>query len=150
MTEFSLNDICYSPVQDAKVNHLPASDVVTAVRFDGRLYFANVSYFEDAILEAVAENPNAPYLLIVGDAINEIDASGEEVIRHLVESLNSIGIVMIFAGLKKQVLDVLQATGLREEIGEQRFFSTAEQALERIYARVEHSDEDDALRRQPD
>ncbi|MDP1653790.1 MAG: SulP family inorganic anion transporter [Rhodocyclaceae bacterium] len=133
-------------LRDAKVNNLPASDVVTAVRFDGRLYFANISYFEEAILDAVANNPDAPYVLIVGDAINEIDASGEEVIRHLVESLNSIGVVMLFAGLKKQVLDVLQATGLREEIGEQRFFSTAEQALERIYSRAEHSDEDDALK----
>jgi SulP family sulfate permease len=136
-------------LRDAKINNLPASDVITAVRFDGRLYFANVSYFEDAILEAVADNPNAHYLLVVGDAINEIDASGEEVIHHLVERLNAIGVVMLFAGLKKQVLDVLQATGLRDEIGEQRFFATAEQALEKIYARDEYSDEDDALRRQP-
>ncbi len=137
-------------LRDARVNNLPASDVVTAVRFDGRLYFANVSYFEDAILEAVASNPEAPYVLIVGDAINEIDASGEEVIRHLVESMNSIGVVMVFSGLKKQVLDVMQATGLREGIGEQRFFSTAEQALERIYSRAENIDEADALRLQVD
>jgi SulP family sulfate permease len=133
-------------LRDAKVNNLPASDVITAVRFDGRLYFANVSYFEDAILEAVATNPDAHYLLVVGDAINEIDASGEEVIRHLVERLNAIGVVMLFAGLKKQVLDVMQATGLRDEIGEQRFFSTAELALERIYARDEYAGEHDALK----
>ena len=136
-------------LRDAKINNLPASDVITAVRFDGRLYFANVSYFEDAILEAVANNPNAHYLLVVGDAINEVDASGEEVIHHLVQRLNAIGVVMLFAGLKKQVLDVMQATGLREEIGDQRFFATAEQALEKIYARDEYSDEDDALRLQP-
>jgi sulfate permease, SulP family len=136
-------------LRDAKINNLPASDVVTAVRFDGRLYFANVSYFEDAILEAVADNPEAHYLLVVGDAINEVDASGEEVIHHLVQRLNQIGVVMLFAGLKKQVLDVMQATGLRDEIGEQRFFSTAEQALERIYARDEYAGENDALMRQP-
>jgi SulP family sulfate permease len=136
-------------LRDARVHNLPASDVVTAVRFDGRLYFANVSYFEDAILEAVADNPGAHYLLVVGDAINEIDASGEEVIHHLVQRLNQIGVVMLFAGLKKQVLDVMQATGLRDEIGEQRFFANAEKALEKIYARDEYSDEDDALRRQP-
>jgi SulP family sulfate permease len=41
-------------LRDAQIKNLPPSDVVTAVRFDGRLYFANVSYFEDAILEAVA------------------------------------------------------------------------------------------------
>ena len=137
-------------LRDAKINNLPSSDVVTAVRFDGRLYFANVSYFEDAILEAVADNPKAHYLLVVGDAINEIDASGEEVIHHLVERLNANGVVMLFAGLKKQVLDVMQATGLREVIGDQRFFSNAEQALERIYARDEYAGEDDALRKQTD
>ncbi|HZV53982.1 MAG TPA: SulP family inorganic anion transporter [Rhodocyclaceae bacterium] len=136
-------------LRDAKVNNLPASEIITAVRFDGRLYFANVSYFEDAILEAVSNNPQAPYLLVVGDGINELDASGEEVIHHLVERLNSIGVVMLFAGLKKQVIDVMQATGLRAVIGERRFFATAEQALERIYSRAENVGEDDALRRLP-
>ncbi len=74
-------------LRDVKVNNLPASKVVIAVRFDGRLYFANVSYFEDAILEAVAANPQVSYLLVVGDGINELDASGEEVVHHLVERL---------------------------------------------------------------
>ena len=136
-------------LRDAKINNLPASDVVTAIRFDGRLYFANVSYFEDAILEAVADNPEAPYVLVVGDGINDIDASGEEVIHHLVERLNENGTVMLFSGLKKQIHDVMRATGLREVIGERRFFSTAEQALERIYSRVENADEDDPLRPLP-
>ena len=122
---------------------------MTAIRFDGRLYFANVSYFEDAVLAAVADNPNAPYVLIVGDGINDIDASGEEVIHHLVERLNENGVVVLFSGLKKQVHDVMHATGLREVIGEKRFFSTAEQALEAIYARAEYAGEDDPLKPPP-
>jgi SulP family sulfate permease len=137
-------------LRDAKVNNLPASDVVTAVRFDGRLYFANVSYFEDAILEAVANNPKAPYVLIVGDGINAIDATGEEMLHHLVEQLNESGIVMIFCGLKRQIRDVMHATGLWDLIGEKRFFATAEQALEKIYSRPEYANEDDPLRPQHD
>jgi len=133
-------------LRDAKINNLPASDVVTAIRFDGRLYFANVSYFEDAVLGAVAENPKAPYVLIVGDGINDLDASGEEVIHHLVERLNEAGVVVLFSGLKKQVLDVMRATGLWNLIGEKRFFSNAEQALEKIYSRAEYADEDDPLK----
>jgi SulP family sulfate permease len=133
-------------LRDAKVNNLPASEIITAVRFDGRLYFANVAFFEDAIIEAVANNPEAPYLLVVGDGINELDASGEEVIRHLVDRLNAIGVVMLFAGLKKQVIDVMQATGLRALIGERRFFPTAEQALLKIYDRPEYAGVEDALR----
>jgi SulP family sulfate permease len=120
--------------------------VVTAVRFDGRLYFANVAFFEDAILEAVANNPQAPYLLIVGDGINELDASGEEVIHHLVERLRGSGVVVLFAGMKKQVLDVMRATGLYAAIGEENFFGTAERGLEYIYSREEHRGADDGLR----
>jgi SulP family sulfate permease len=135
-------------LRDAKVNNLPASKIVTAIRFDGRLYFANVAYFEDAVLEAVANNPEAPYVLIVGDGINDIDASGEEVIHHLVERLNESGIVMVFAELKKQVLDVMRATGLRELIGERRFFATADVALETICSRAEYADEECGLRPQ--
>ena len=133
-------------LRDARVHDLPPSQVVTAVRFDGRLYFANVAFFEDAILEAVASNPEAPYLLIVGDGINELDASGEEVIHHLVERLRSSGVVVLFAGLKKQVVDVMQATGLHAAIGEKAFFSSAEHALEAIYSRAENLDATDGLR----
>jgi SulP family sulfate permease len=136
-------------LRDAKVNNLPASDVITAVRFDGRLYFANVSYFEDAILEAVAANPDAPYVLVVGDGINDIDASGEEVIHHLIERLNENGIVVLFSGLKKQVIEVIRATGLWNKVGGRRFFATAEQALEAIYSRPEYADEDDPFRPPP-
>ncbi|MBS3936071.1 MAG: STAS domain-containing protein [Sulfuritalea sp.] len=136
-------------LRDAKIHNLPASDVITAIRFDGRLYFANVSYFEEAVLNAVADNPAAPYVLIVGDGINGIDASGEEVIHHLVERLNEIGIVVLFAGLKKQIHDVMRATGLRDKIGKKRFFATAEEALNVIYSRAEYAGEDDPLRPPP-
>ncbi len=45
-------------LRDVKVNpDLPTSEHVVAMRFDGQLYFANVSYFEDTVLEAVADQP---------------------------------------------------------------------------------------------
>jgi SulP family sulfate permease len=121
-------------LRDVKVNHLPESQVVVAVRFDGRLYFANVSYFEDTILEAVAGNPRIAYLLIVSDGINELDASGEEVVRHLVERLRAGGITVMFSGLKKQVIDVMQATHLFAGIGQENIFATADLAIEAAYA----------------
>ncbi len=121
-------------LRDAAVNNLPASDLVTAVRFDGRLYFANVSFFEDAILDAVAANPKAPYLLVVANGINELDASGEEVMHHLVERLRGNGVTVVFSGLKKQVIDVMRATGLFDLISQQHIFATADMALEAIQA----------------
>jgi SulP family sulfate permease len=131
-------------LRDAAVHQLPPSKVVTAVRFDGRLYFANVSYFEDAILDAVAANPEARALLVVGNGINELDASGEEVMHHVVQHLRDAGIEVSFSGLKKQVIDVMRATGLLDFIGEQRLFATADAALEAIHAEAAARGQDDA------
>jgi sulfate permease, SulP family len=121
-------------LRDVKVNKLPESKVVVAVRFDGRLYFANVSYFEEAILEAVADHPQISFLLVVADGINEIDASGEEVMHNIVERLRANGITVMLAGAKKQVLDVMRATGLFDYIGQANIFATADQAIHAAYA----------------
>ena len=115
-------------LRDIKVNpDLPTSKHVVAIRFDGSLYFANVAYFEDAMLEAVSKHPDAKYVLVVGDGINQLDASGEEVIHHLVDRLKGAGITLVFSGLKKQVLDVMRATGLFEAIGQDKLFATEDQ-----------------------
>jgi sulfate permease, SulP family len=113
--------------------NLPMDDNIIAVRFDGSLYFANVSYFEDAMLKAVADHPKAKYLLVVGDAINQLDASGEEVLRHLVERLAESNVTVMFSGLKRQILQVLRSTGLNNIIGEQHIFPDEDMAFDAIY-----------------
>ena len=121
-------------LREASLHGLPLSEHVVALRFYGALYFANVPYFEDAVLEAAAAHPTARWFLIAGDTISELDASGEEVIRHLVERLDAAGVQVVFSGLKKQVLDVMRATGLEARIGPDRFFRTEDQALESLWA----------------
>ena len=125
-------------LRDVKINKdIPTDDNIVAVRFDGSLYFANVSFFEDAMLKAVSQYPDAKFLLVVGDAINQIDASGEEVLHHLVERLSESGVTVVFSGLKRQILDVLRATHLYELIGEQNIFIDEDIALDEIYKRLE-------------
>lgn len=125
-------------LRDIEINKdLPTDKNIIAVRFDGSLYFANVSYFEDVMLKAVSKYPDAKYLLVVGDAINQIDASGEEVLHHLVDGLHDHGITVVFSGLKRQILLVLKATKLYEIIGEQNIFSNEDFALDEIYKRLE-------------
>jgi sulfate permease, SulP family len=124
-------------LRDVQVNPgIPTSEHVIAMRFDGSLYFANVAYFEDTILEAVAAKPNAAYVLVVGDAINQLDASGEEVVHHLVTRLLDGGMQLVFSGLKKQVLDVMRHTKLIDVIGQENIFATEDQAITAIYERL--------------
>ncbi len=131
-------------LRDIKVNpDLPTSPHVMAMRFDGSLYFANVSYFEDAVLEALAERPSTRAVLIVGDAINQLDASGEEIIHHLVERLRASGVTLVFSGLKRQVIDVMRQTGLIEVVGEDNIFATESQAITAMYERLGETAQDD-------
>lgn len=114
--------------------NLPTSDNVIAFRFDDSLYFANAPFFEDAILGAIAKQPKAKYLLVVAGGINQMDATGEEVVRHLVQRLAASGVTLVFCSLKRQVLDVLHNTGLYDVIGADKIFPSEDTALEAIYA----------------
>ena len=124
-------------LRDARLHGLPLSEHIIALRFDGQLYFANVPCFEDALLAAVAAQPRARHLLIVGDGINQIDASGEAVLRHLVERLRANGVSVVFSGLKQQVLQVMRNTGLYDYVGEDNMFRTEDNAVDALFRRID-------------
>ena len=124
-------------LRDLQVHpHLPTDERIVVMRFDGQLYFANVPFFEDTILGAVADHPNAKFVLVVGDGINQLDASGEEVLQHLVQRLRANDVTMVFSGLKRQVLQVLERTHLRQVVGGENIFATEDMALRAIYERM--------------
>jgi len=52
-------------LREAQRYGLKASEEIGLLRFDRSLYFANVPYFEDAVLELAARHPNARYLIVV-------------------------------------------------------------------------------------
>jgi SulP family sulfate permease len=124
-------------LRDARLHGLPTSPHIIVIRFDGSLYFANVPYFEDTVLQEAAQSHKAKFILIVADGINEIDGSGVEAIRHMVGRLKDAGITMLFSGVKNQVLQVMDTTGLHSLIGVQNFFRTEEAALDAIYRRID-------------
>ena len=89
----------------------------------------------------MADHPEIKYLLVVGDAISFIDSSGEEMVHNMVIQLQQSGVEVVFSGLKKQVLDVMRATGLFGFIGgEQNIYATETQAFNAIYSRLGESE----------
>jgi SulP family sulfate permease len=111
-----------------------------ALRFDGALRFVNASYFEDALLRQERENPDVACILIKSSGINDIDASGVDLLRNLVVRFRSSGITLAFSGLKKQVSDVMERTGLLAEIGTENVFGTDREALDALLAKWPASD----------
>jgi MFS superfamily sulfate permease-like transporter len=115
----------------------PVSRTVVPVRFDGSLVFSTVAYFEDIVLEALADFPDAKVILVIGSGINEIDASGEEKVREVAKQLRNAGVELVFSGLKHQVMSVFERTGLVEEFGRDRFFPNKENALRSLLERYD-------------
>jgi len=125
-------------LRDAVRHNLPPlHPKLGAIRFDGALRFVNVSYFEDALLKLERENPEMACILVQSSGINEIDASGIEMLRNLLDRFKSSGIQLAFSGLKKQVSDVMDRTGLTGKIGEENIFGTESVAIDEICRRLD-------------
>ena len=130
-------------LRDAEVFGLKTCESISMIRFDGSLYFANTSYFEDKIQERIALRPGLKFVIVVGDGINHVDATGEEMLAHLAERLQQTGIEVLFTGLKKQVLEVLVRTGFHDKLGAGAFFRTEEQALDYAWKKLGNQHEID-------
>ena len=113
----------------ASENDLEGCKVVSLVKFSGSLYFANAGYFETKMLEIIAQNrEHLKYIVVDVAGINQIDASGEEVLLNLVESCSESGVEILFARIEG--LDaVLERSGFKERVGQNRFFLRRGEAL---------------------
>ena len=117
-------------LRDVHVNHLKTCEYISVIRFDGSLYFANTGYFEDKILEKIAIYPDLKFVIIDAEGINTIDATGEEMLLDLMQRLRESGIELLFARMKRQILDTLRCTGDMERLGEAHFFARVNNALD--------------------
>lgn len=117
-------------LRDANLYGLGYCNNISILRFDGSLYFANISYFEDTVLSIASGNPDLKYVIVDGPGINQIDASGEEMLTSLTERLQKGGVEILFSRFKKQVMDVLRNSGFVERLGTDRFFRKNEMAIE--------------------
>jgi len=114
--------------RDADLHRLAIDPRLPSLRFDGRLFFASAAHFEETVLDVLRRFPEAQALIVVGDGINALDATGEEMLRDLAANLRQQGIRLAFAGLKHQVRSVFARTGLDRVIGEDLFFATEAEA----------------------
>jgi SulP family sulfate permease len=123
-------------LRDAEVRKLQTCRNITLIRFDGPLYFANTGYFEDKIMERVALKPELKFVIIDAEGINEIDATGEEMLHNLIVRLKEAGVELIIARAKKQLWDVFERTKLIEQLGRDHMFALRTQAFNYAWGRL--------------
>ena len=115
---------------------------IAVIRFSGTLFFANVQYLEDEVLEQVAGMPELKHVHLVCNGINEIDASGESTLALLVSRLREAGYDVSFSGIPDSMVDVMRRTHLYDMIGDKNIFGNVALAVDRIYEKT-HRDSDE-------
>ncbi len=124
-------------LRDASVHNLrPLHPQLSAMRFDGDLRFMNASFFEDAMLKLEQDRPDATCILVTCSGINHIDASAIEMLMLLVDRFRANGMTLVFSGIKRQVREVMDRTGLTAHIGLDNIFATDRQAVDALLERL--------------
>ena len=112
---------------------LQGCEHIAMVQFEGPLFFANASYLEDSIRGIIETNKNLKHIILVSNGINEMDASGEEMLSLLVDRVRSAGLDISLSGVNEAVLKVMKRTHLLEKIGQDHIYHTPEEAISKIY-----------------
>jgi SulP family sulfate permease len=102
------------------------------LRVDRSLFFANVSYVEEAVADHAAVEPELKHLVLICSAVNSIDYSALEALEQLAENLRHAGITLHLAEVKGPVMDRLHGHGLREWLAPGRVFLSTEEAVEQL------------------
>jgi len=118
-----------SMLVNALDNKLDRCEVVSIVKYSGSLYFGNAGYFEDRMLNLISEKHQClKYIIVDMAGINQIDASGEEMLAGLLDRCSAAGVEILFArteGIEK----VLKKSGFMDKFGEDRFYDRRTDAL---------------------
>jgi len=96
---------------------------ILSLRIDESLYFANASFVEDKVHALLAEYPDTRHVVLMCNAVNEIDYSALEVMESINERLKDSDIKLHLSEVKGPVMDMLQRTHFIQALGGKVFLS---------------------------
>ncbi len=103
---------------------------VVLFRWDEQLFFANAEIFREKVLQAVdSASSHTLRVIVVADAITDIDITASDVLINLHAELGRRNIELWFAGLKGPVKDRLRTYGSLEKMGHDIFSPTVGSAV---------------------
>ena len=125
------------------------SNAVKIAKWSGSLYFANAAYFETKLLELISKNEELKYIIVDVASIVQVDASGEQVLRNLVESCSDSGVEILFARTDRLEAE-LYRSGFKKKFGENRFFDLRADALKHVWQELEANEQEQELDEEQD
>ena len=94
---------------------------IIRMRFEGSLVFANVAFFEEQLQELLASKPQLKVLIIDAVSINEVDASGDQMLREYFKRLTESGINVLYTRVRKPIMKVFRRSHLFDDVSKEYF-----------------------------
>lgn len=113
----------------------PLAEGVFAVRMDAAISYISAPVLERFILDHVQRTRGLELVLLSCAPVNDIDATGLDMLQQLRRNLGGQGIELKLAGLKKQVRDAFERSGLSTEFGAHAFYETEQSAIAALLRR---------------
>ncbi|MFL5683063.1 MAG: SulP family inorganic anion transporter [Chloroflexota bacterium] len=99
-------------------------------RFGASLYYANATRFTSEILDVtVNADPPLRWLCLASSAMGDVDYSGADALRAVVEELRAEGTTLVLCDVDPEVRRLLDAYGLTEKIGAANIYGTPEDVV---------------------
>ncbi len=105
------------------------SEGVLAFRVDESLNFANAPFLETWLHEQISERRDIKSVLLVASGINDVDATGIDVLETTIRELRSANVGFYLSDIKGPVMDRLKAAGFEAEFLETHVFLSTHQAI---------------------
>jgi MFS superfamily sulfate permease-like transporter len=102
-------------------SHLPG---LVIYRFDAPLIFANAKTFREEVMRLAQADPPPTWIVIAAEPMTDVDTTASDVLEELDETLNGLGISLVFAELKDPVRAKIERYGLTRTIEPRHFFPT--------------------------
>ncbi len=77
----------------------------------------------------IAKSTDIEHLIIVGDAMNWLDASAVQILEDLINDFEQVGIKVYFTELNLKVWGRISKIGFMARVGEHRFFHRTHDAV---------------------
>lgn len=101
-------------------------------RWDAPLFFANAAVFEERVQQAIAVAPTpTKWVVVAAEPVTDVDITAADMLAELDKKLHQAGMDLCFAEMKGPVKDRLKRYGLFNSFGNENFFPTIGQAVDR-------------------
>ena len=103
---------------------------ITVLRLDGGLFFATAEALEDRVRALADDDRDARALVLDLEGVNFVDSQGAAKLTELHQLTEADGVTLRLAGVRPQVLAVLEADGIVDRLGADRIHGNVHQAVE--------------------